>query len=311
MTLIKQPTLENILLAARNLKDGALIGLPTETVYGLAADAENKNAVRRIYEVKERPFDHPLIIHVGSLNYLQIWAKDIPNYAISLAEKYWPGPMTLILKRAGIARDFITGGQESIAIRIPNNQVSLSILNSFHHLGGNGLAAPSANKFKKVSPTSAHHVMEDIGQYLNINFDMIIDDGKCNIGLESTIINCLGTSPTILRPGAINLETKSYLYPEIKYSGNFERHYSPKTLVSINSIPEKGEGFIGLDFVITPPGAIRLLAAKDNEEFAREYYEALRTADKLNLRKLHVQIPEEGILAEAIRDRVVKSSYQE
>ena len=166
MTLIKQPTAENILLAARNLKAGALIGLPTETVYGLAADAENESAVRRIYEVKGRPSDHPLIVHIGSIEYLYKWAKEIPEYALRLAEKLWPGPMTLILKRSEIVRDFITGGQESVAIRYPQNEVALSILSMFHQLGGNGLAAPSANRFGAVSPTDASSVVDELGNFL-------------------------------------------------------------------------------------------------------------------------------------------------
>ena len=127
MTLIKQPTAENILLAARNLKAGALIGLPTETVYGLAADAENESAVRRIYEVKGRPSDHPLIVHIGSIEYLEKWARDIPEYAWTLAKTFWPGPMTLILKRNVIAGNFITGAQESVAVRIPRNEVALAV----------------------------------------------------------------------------------------------------------------------------------------------------------------------------------------
>ena len=308
MTLIMQPTSENIWLAARNLKDGALIGLPTETVYGLAADAENESAVRRIYEVKGRPFDHPLIVHIGSIEYLEKWARDIPEYAVTLAERFWPGPMTLILKRTEIAKNFVTGGQESIAIRWPSNEVALSILKKFHEFGGNGLAAPSANKFKKVSPTSAKNVMEDIGNSLIINFDMIIDSGNCDIGIESTIINCLGADPTTLRPGAINLELDSEPPQEIKYSGNFERHYSPHTLVSINTLPKEGEGFIGLDSITTPQGVIRLLSAVDDKDFARNYYQALRKADEMNLSKVHIHIPERGAYARAISDRIMKSA---
>ena len=194
MTLIKQPTGENILLAARNLKAGALIGLPTETVYGLAADAENESAVRRIYEAKGRPFDHPLIVHIGSIEYLEKWAIDIPHYALLLAEKFWPGPLTLILKRSKIAKNFVTGGQESVAIRYPRNEVALSVLRNFHHLGGQGLAAPSANKFGAVSPTDANAVEEEIGHKLEVGKDFILDGGQSDVGVESTIVDCFSTS---------------------------------------------------------------------------------------------------------------------
>mgnify|MGYP003352176468 FL=1 len=188
MTLIKQPTAENILLAARNLKAGALIGLPTETVYGLAADAENESAVRRIYEVKGRPSDHPLIVHIGSIEYLEKWARDIPEYAWTLAKTFWPGPMTLILNRSEIAKDFLTGGQESVGIRFPRSEAALSVINKFHAIGGKGLAAPSANKFGAVSPTDAISVEEEIGRELNEKIDFILDGGQSEVGVESTII---------------------------------------------------------------------------------------------------------------------------
>ena len=319
MTLIKQPTAENILLAARNLKAGALIGLPTETVYGLAADAENESAVRRIYEVKGRPSDHPLIVHIGSIEYLEKWARDIPEYAWTLAKTFWPGPMTLILNRSEIAKDFLTGGQESVAIRYPRNEVALAVLKSFHQLGGNGLAAPSANKFGAVSPTDAISVEEEIGRELNEKIDFILDGGQSEVGVESTIIHCLSTSyPKILRSGVVTQQDivektghqviQNLSEESIRFPGGLESHYAPKARVIIEGTPKRGDGFIALSSIDTPEGCVRLSSPVNLSEYARDLYSALRRGDKQDLKRIYVVIPDGDGIALAIRERMTKAS---
>ena len=187
--LLSNCTADAISNAAAALQAGALVAFPTETVYGLGADASNEEAVRRIYEVKGRPVDHPLIVHISSMNLLDVWASDIPEYAIKLARDYWPGPMTLVLKRTSEARDFITGRQDSVAIRVPNNLIALSLLQTFESKGGKGIAAPSANRFGQVSPTSSEDVISELASFL-IEEDLILEGGKCEVGIESTIIDC-------------------------------------------------------------------------------------------------------------------------
>ena len=202
MEFISKCTADTISNAVQALIDGHLVAFPTETVYGLGADATNKKAVSRIYSVKGRPKGHPLIVHISSINKLENWATDIPDYAIKLAREFWPGPMTLILPRKEIAKDFITGGQNNVGLRVPAQPVALALLKKFEELGGQGVAAPSANRFGAVSPTTAEAVGEELGVYLDSK-DMVLDDGQCLVGIESTIIDCTNKSPTILRPGAI------------------------------------------------------------------------------------------------------------
>ena len=186
--------------AAANLLAGNLVAFPTETVYGLGADATNASAIARIYEVKGRPADHPLIVHIADLKYLEQWISDIPEYAIELARAFWPGPMTLVLKRSELAKNFITGNQNTVGIRIPNNSLALGLLEAFHKIGGAGVAAPSANRFGQVSPTSAAAVKEELGNYL-AESDLVLDGGPSEVGLESTIIDCTGDEPIMTREG--------------------------------------------------------------------------------------------------------------
>ena len=202
MAIISNCTASVIKDAAASLIAGNLVAFPTETVYGLGADATNERAVARIYEVKGRPTNHPLIIHISSINHLNKWTKDIPDYAIKLARAFWPGPMTLILPRTELAKDFITGGQDNVGIRVPAHAAALELLKEFESQGGYGVAAPSANRFGKVSPTCAEDVSEELSDYLREN-DLVLDGGPSLVGVESTIINCTNTTPVILRPGAI------------------------------------------------------------------------------------------------------------
>jgi L-threonylcarbamoyladenylate synthase len=310
--------------AAQALKNGSLVAFPTETVYGLGADATNAQAVARIYEVKGRPADHPLIVHIADPKYLEQWISDIPEYAILLAREFWPGPMTLILQRSELAKDFITGGQNTVGIRIPDNAIALGLLEAFHKLGGAGIAAPSANRFGQVSPTTAEAVNEELGEYL-ADSDLVFDGGSSKVGLESTIIDCAGSLPRILRPGAITIEmievatelvvSKSldknlddFELGNIRVSGSLENHYAPKAKVFLDQQPVPGSGFIALESIDTPIGAIRLAAPKSVEEFARVLYSALREGDHKGLSSIYIDQPTGYGLAIAIRDRLSRSA---
>jgi L-threonylcarbamoyladenylate synthase len=306
--------------AAAALQTGALVAFPTETVYGLGADATNEFAVAYIYSVKGRPANHPLIVHIGQLSQLDQWAIDIPEYAIALARDYWPGPMTLILKRSRKAKDFITGGQESVGIRIPANPIALSLLREFN----GGIAAPSANRFGAISPTTAQAVKDEIGQYLNPERDLILDGGPSLVGVESTIIECLEDLPRILRPGAITAEMIEettglqieHSKSQTRASGLLDTHYAPKAKVflldPINPVVAciAGVGFIAAGNHPTPDGAIRLASPISDEEYARFLYEALREGDRKNLTAIYVIPPSGDGVAIAIRDRLQRASCE-
>jgi len=301
--------------AAQLLKSGGLVALPTETVYGLGADATNKDAVARIYKVKGRPTDHPLIVHIHSMQSLGDWADEIPDYAIALARDFWPGPMTLVLKRTLLAEDFVTGGQPTVGLRVPDHAIALALLSAFAKIGGKGIAAPSANRFGQVSPTTAKAVQEEIGEFLKES-DLILDGGPSQVGLESTIIDCTSDAPRILRPGAITEEMieestglqVSKAETNIRVSGSLENHYAPKATVSLNRRPEPGEGFIALADIQTPENVIRLAAPKDVADFARIIYAALRDGDAKGLKSVVVAEPAGDGLALAIRDRLMRAS---
>ena len=306
---------DTLAVAALRLKEGGLVAFPTETVYGLGADALNYEAVKRIYEVKGRPSDHPLIVHIGSIDGLGMWARDIPEYAIALARDFWPGSMTLVLHRSEIAKDFITGGQETVGLRVPAHSLALGLLKEFEKIGGLGIAAPSANRFGQVSPTTAQAVSEEIAEYLSAR-DLILDGGPALVGVESTIIDCTGEAPRILRPGAVTgemiFESTAIALVErgdaIRVSGSLESHYSPRARVVLNAIPESGEGYIAFSNLATPKDVIRLASPSTIEEFARDLYSALRAGDALGLSTIVVVAPEGGGLALAIRDRLLRAS---
>jgi L-threonylcarbamoyladenylate synthase len=317
MEFISNCTADAISNAAKALKEGHLVAFPTETVYGLGADATNEKAVARIYCVKGRPTDHPLIVHISSINKLEDWATDIPDYAIKLAREFWPGPMTLILPRSKLTKDFISGGQDNVGLRIPDQPIALALLRRFEDLGGNGIAAPSANKFGAVSPTTAEAVNEELGKLLNSD-DLVLNGGPCQIGIESTIIDCTGPSPKILRPGAITkdmieattkigIEKENYL-PTPRASGMLKVHYSPKAKVSFNNKTSEGDGFIALANIPTPPGALRLGSPETTEQFAHDLYQLLRLGDSKGLAKITVILPTSGELLDAITDRISKAS---
>ena len=323
---------------ARNLLAGNLVAFPTETVYGLGGDAYNADAVARIYSVKGRPADHPLIVHISSTQRMGDWAEEIPEYAITLARDFWPGPMTLVLKRSSLAKDFITGGQNTVGVRVPDHVVALALLDAFENIGGKGVAAPSANRFGQVSPTNAQAVAEEIGEYLD-STDQIIDGGACVVGVESTIVDCTGDAPRILRPGAITVAmieastgqivvkaintfidaqegaestSASNLISSadtgIRVSGSLDNHYAPAAKVLLCEIPMPGQGFIAHVNMETPVGVIRLASPHNDEEFAQILYSALREADAQGLKEVVVMQPVGIGIAVAIRDRLAKAA---
>ena len=324
--------------AASHLEAGGLVAFPTETVYGLGADACNAMGVARIYEVKGRPADHPLIVHVASMEGLGEWARRVPEYAIQLARDFWPGPMTLVLKRSSLAKDFITGGQDTVGLRVPDHVVALALLEAFENLGGKGIAAPSANRFGQVSPTTAADVAEEIGEFLD-SADQIIDGGACAVGVESTIIDCTDDAPRILRPGAITVamieastgqivvkasntfvdaqqgaestsasNLISSADTEIRVSGSLENHYAPAAKVLLCETPAPGQGFIAHANMQTPAGVIRLASPQSDEEFAQILYSALREADAQGLKEVVVMQPIGIGIAVAIRDRLARAA---
>jgi L-threonylcarbamoyladenylate synthase len=321
--------------AAANLLAGGLVAFPTETVYGLGADACNAEAVARIYSVKGRPGDHPLIVHVASMDGLGDWADDVPGYAISLARDFWPGPMTLVVKRSGLAGDFVTGGQDTVGVRVPNHPVALGLLEAFTKAGGKGVAAPSANRFGSVSPTTAQAVSDELRDYL-ADGDLILDGGACDVGVESTIIDCTGDVPKILRPGAITapmivastglrvggkftystedlaritINDEAVDGPHIRVSGSLDSHYAPAATVVLDQPPVAGQGFIAMADVVTPEGVVRLASPKSDDDFARVLYTALRAADEQGLKSVVVAQPVGEGIAIAIRDRLLRAAH--
>jgi L-threonylcarbamoyladenylate synthase len=302
--------------AAMALKNGFLVAFPTETVYGIGSDATNANAVSRIFSIKNRPINHPLILHIGDIEDLKQWAIDIPEYAFSLAKKYWPGPMTLILNRNEKVKDFVTGIQDTVGIRIPNHELALSLLKEFKRIGSGAIVAPSANKFGKVSPTTYEHVYQELSKDLSKD-DFILDGGQSQIGVESTIIDCTKNFPKVLRPGAISNEMINEVIEldlsknksEIRFSGSLNSHYAPKAKVLLDINPEYGDGFIAFSNIQTPIGVIRLGSPTSIEEFAKNLYLHLRKADELKLKRVVVIQPEGLGLAIAIRDRLKKASF--
>jgi L-threonylcarbamoyladenylate synthase len=231
---VLSPTPEAIAEAAARLRAGGLVAFPTETVYGLGGDAGNAAAVRRIFEAKGRPADHPVIVHLADAHHLAHWARDVPERALALARAFWPGPLTLILPKAGHVLGVVTGGQDSVGLRVPAHPVARALLAAFARLGGQGIAAPSANRFGHVSPTTAAHVADDLGTAI----DVILDGGASEVGIESTIVSFAGDVPMLLRPGGIGPEAIAQVLgfalqaadgSAPRASGTLASHYAPNT----------------------------------------------------------------------------------
>ena len=316
MSFLSTCSTATVQTASAALKNGSLVAFPTETVYGLGADAENPDAVARIYDVKGRPNDHPLIIHIASIDGMNDWAENIPQYAITLARDFWPGPLTLVVNRADRAKDFVTGGQNTVGLRVPAHNIALGLIQEFIKLGGKGIAAPSANRFGAVSPTNASAVDDELGDYLQAG-DLILDGGPSLVGVESTIVDCTKETPFILRPGAVTAEmieestgliTLMQESSDIRVSGSLDSHYSPKAKVILDAIAEAGDGLIAPDQIPTPDGVIRLASPRTIEGYARDLYAALRSADTQGLEVVVVLQPGGDGLAAAIRDRLKRSA---
>lgn len=309
--------------AVTTLASGKLCAIPTETVYGLAANALDEVAVGRVFAAKERPTDHPLIVHVATAQDANEWITDLPQWAIDLTAAIWPGPLTIVGTRTALASDLVTGGQSTVAVRVPSHPIAQELLSKLKNQGIKGLVAPSANRFGHVSPTSASHVFADLGEYLSSNGDLILDGGDCQVGLESTIVLATSPEPVILRPGAITLAdieritgvavaTDSTNTPRV--SGSLDSHYSPMAIVVLIKAGstmefESPSGFLALAEFPTPAGLVRLGAPATIADFAHELYGCLRAGDDLKLETIYVVPPVGPGLAQAINDRLQRAAF--
>lgn len=311
--------------AARALAAGHLAVIPTETVYGLGANADDPHAVARVFAVKGRPADHPLIAHVRDAEAARAWIRKAPKYAEPLMAELWPGPLTLVFPRSERAADYLTGGQETVAVRVPGSPITREILRGLGaELGdpSSAIAAPSANRFGRVSPTTAQHAADELGELLT-DSDVILDAGPCVVGVESTIVDCSGVLPVILRPGKVTAEEIRAISGEdlghrakTRAPGTLESHYAPTAAVRLATAAEVADldadeatGVIAFASVTTPRGAVRLCAPNTNEEYAASLYRALREADSLDLQTVVAVAPEGPGLAEAIRDRLQRAAH--
>ena len=294
-------------LAVRYLRDDLLIGLPTETVYGLAALASRPKAISKIFQVKARPTNHPLILHLASYRQLEKWAQNVPSYVEVLCEKFWPGALTIVLQRTPQVCDEITGARETVAIRVPKHQVALALLNRID----DGLVAPSANRFGKVSPTSAKHVVDDLGDQVAL----VLDGGVCDIGVESTILDCTRSSPQILRHGAISkdeLESAANISinlsdGESRASGMLEKHYAPNCRLEL--VETTADAKRRAAELVSEDQKIEILDFfGDLIVYANQLYARLRQADKSGVDVIIAVMPINTGLGEAIRDRLTKAS---
>ena len=304
------------------LRAGHLVAIPTETVYGLGADAENATAVKRIFQVKGRPADHPLIVHLAHAGLIhEGWSRDVPSWAQTLADTIWPGPLTLILQRGARVSDFITGGQDTVGLRVPAHPLTVQLLERF----GGGVAAPSANRFGRVSPTSAQAVLTELGDDFEPG-DLILDGGPCAVGVESTIIDCTGPVPRLLRPGGISRDLVSAVTDlpvldsdgSIRASGTLASHYSPLAKVVVTTAAElphltsrsSRAAVLAPASVPTPDGAVRLASPVDADAYARELYAALRAADDEGLELIAAVPPSSGSIADAVIDRLLRAAAE-
>lgn len=316
---------EQIQQAVDALRDGELVAFPTETVYGLGANANNPEAVRKIFQLKGRPADHPVIVHIDHPRYLQRWVREMTPEAKALADAFWPGPLTIVAKRAPAVSDVITGGQDTVAVRVPNHPVAQQLLNAF----GGGIAAPSANRYGHVSPTRAEHVRDEFGDELEV----VLDGGDCKVGLESTIISCLADGPRVLRPGSISLSQLRAVVPNIqegpdpggpRVPGSTARHYSPST--PVNVVPTRRLDAVVSEFTDElqkvavlaqrPPATSNrymtwINAGNRPDLYARQLYANLRTLDKAGAKILLVEAVPEGEKWDAVRDRLRRAATAE
>lgn len=305
----------NILKAVSILQQGGLVAIPTETVYGLAADASNPEALKKIFQAKGRPADHPLIVHIPDLSHLNSWAIDISPQAYQLAQVFWPGPLTLILKKAPHVSALISGGQDTIGIRIPRHPLALELLKTFN----GAVAAPSANRFGRISPTTALAVQEELGDAV----DMILDGGQCEVGVESTIVDMTSDTPRILRPGMISaadievvlhqaLSAEKNNIPRV--SGSLESHYAPRTPLrvltkeKIIALLAANKAFVAVLARELIPADYFVKMPETPTAYAHDLYAVLREVDKKNVTEILVETLPDDKAWDAIRDRLQRAS---
>lgn len=311
--------------AVEALREGEVVAFPTETVYGLGADAQDPEAVRKVFALKERPPTHPLIVHIDNVRLLDRWALEVPPAARALAERFWPGPLTLVLRRAPVVDLAITGGQDTVAVRVPGHPVAQQLLRAF----GGGIAAPSANRYGRVSPTRAEHVREEFGDAVKV----VLDGGDCKIGLESTIVSCVDTVPRVLRPGSITLTQLRAVVPEVaeglvesapRVPGSDTKHYAPSTQLSIVNSAALEEVVAQLTsehekvavLATRPPRVANrymtwINAGRRADVYGRELYVNLRTLDKSGAREILVEEVPAGEAWDAARDRLHRAASAE
>ena len=318
-------------IAARALAHGHLAAVPTETVYGLGARADDPHAIARIYAAKGRPADHPLIAHLAAPEALDAWGEDIPDYARQLTAAFWPGPLTIVVRRTNRALDAITGGQDTVALRVSSHPVMQAVLRDLAELtndAGVAVAAPSANRFGRVSPTTAQHVAIELGDHLQAD-DVVLDGGECAVGVESTIVDCTREIPHLLRPGAVSADDITRVtglecgtQSVVRASGTLASHYAPTAKVRVQDAidgntdthTENGPrddartGLLALADVSTPDGVVRLSAPEDADEYARVLYAALREADALQLSTVIAVPPPAVGIGVAVRDRLKRAA---
>ena len=312
----------DITKAVTALASGKLCAIPTETVYGLAANALDESAVARVFAAKERPADHPLIVHVASASDVSEWITELPQWAIDLTNAVWPGPLTIVGPRTALASNSVTGNQDTVAVRVPSHPIAQELLQQLKANGVKGVVAPSANRFGHVSPTSAAHVSADLGEYLATNGDLILDGGDCEVGVESTIVLATGSQPVILRPGAVTaadikritgVEVSEETINVPRVSGALDSHYSPTAQVVLitgsETEFENNAGFLALAQTPTPTGLTRLATPATIEDFAHELYSSLRSGDDLKLKTIYVVPPSGDGLAQAINDRLNRAAF--
>lgn len=315
----------DIARAAAILRAGGLIAFPTETVYGLGADASNPKAVARLYAVKRRPPDHPVIVHFADAALAFTWAREVPEAARRLAARFWPGPLTLILKRSALAGDFVTGGQDTVGMRVPAHPVAQALLAEFSGEEGgrrfSGVAAPSANRFGEVSPTTAAHVRADLGG----DVDLVLDGGPSEVGIESTILDLSGARPVLLRPGRITApEIEAVIGERVaakqadapRHSGGLERHYAPRTpamLVPPHRLDAeiaKWKDKVAVLAFSRPDERVDywLRMPRDPQGYAQRLYSALRELDSAGCERILIEAPPEDPAWDAVRDRLVRAT---
>lgn len=308
--------------AAELLRSGGLVAFPTETVYGLGADATDERAVSRVFAAKGRPADHPLIVHLGSVEQLDRWAREIPAAAWRLAERFWPGPLTLILKRTAGVPDLVTGGQDTIGLRMPDHPVALALLSAV----GSGVAAPSANRFGRVSPTTAKHVMAEFGDTI----DCVVDGGPCSVGLESTILDLSGENPRVLRPGAVTPDALAETLGGAPATGGAEGprvpgrlpvHYAPETPLrlldaaaiepAVRALLPSGQAIMVLSMrppVVESSNCRWRRMPGDPKDYARVLYAQLREADTADCGCILIERPPTTMEWEAVQDRLGRAA---